>query len=175
MSGATRTVAPQGGLPYLLTRALVTGTVLVAGLAVAPSAGADVDRIATLQDDVVRLTNAERQAAGCAPLTPVPELGRAAQDHSNDMAAHNFMEHQGSDGSTMTARAERSGYTGWHGLAENVAAGNQTADEVVAAWMGSSGHRANILNCQLKDIGVGYATNPNSTYGVYWTQDFGNR
>jgi uncharacterized protein YkwD len=131
--------------------------------------------VQTIQDDVVRLTNAERQKAGCQPLTAVSQLNMAAQRHSEDMAAHNFIDHTGSDGSTMVTRVEQAGYTGWRGLAENIAAGYQTAEAVVAGWMNSSGHRANILNCGLRDIGVGYATNPNSTYGVYWTQDFGSR
>jgi uncharacterized protein YkwD len=40
-------------------------------------------------------------------------------------------------------------------------------------WMNSPGHRANILDCTAKDMGLGVASNPNSTYGTYWTQDFG--
>ncbi|MBP2328301.1 uncharacterized protein YkwD [Kibdelosporangium banguiense] len=158
---------------HMLSRAATVGSVLVAVLAAAPAAqGATVQ---TIQDDVVRLTNAERQKAGCAPLTAVSQLNLAAQRHSEDMATRNFVGHTGSDGSTMVTRVERVGYTGWRSLAENVAAGQQTAAAVVAGWMNSSGHRANILNCGLRDIGVGYATNPNSTYGVYWTQNFGSR
>jgi uncharacterized protein YkwD len=158
---------------HMLTRAATVGSVLAAVLVAAPAAqGATVQ---TVQDDVVRLTNAERQKAGCAPLTAVTQLNLAAQRHSEDMATHNFIGHTGSDGSTMVTRVERAGYTGWRSLAENVAAGYQTAEAVVAGWMNSSGHRANILNCGLRDIGVGYATNPNSTYGVYWTQNFGSR
>jgi uncharacterized protein YkwD len=150
----------------------VTGSVLAAGLFVVPPAGASVE---TVQDDVVRLTNAERQKAGCAPLTVVAELNQAAQSHSQDMATHNFVGHIGSDGSTVTDRLERAGYVGWWEVAENVAAGQPTAEAAVAWWMNSPGHRANILNCRLKDIGVGYATNPNSTYRVYWTENFGSR
>ncbi|QUQ68906.1 CAP domain-containing protein [Kutzneria sp. CA-103260] len=155
-----------------LIQVAVVGSVLAAGLFATPPAGASVK---TAQDDVVRLTNAERQRAGCAPLNVVTELNQAAQGHSQDMATHNFMGHIGSDGSTVEVRVERAGYTGWWALAENVAAGQRTPEAAVAWWMGSPGHRANILNCALKDIGVGYATNPNSTYGVYWTQNFGSR
>jgi uncharacterized protein YkwD len=157
----------------VLTHALVTGSVL-AGLATAPAA-AETRGITAVHDDVVRLTNAERQKAGCPPLTAVPELDRAAQAHTDDMAANNFMEHTGSDGSSITTRSERAGYVGWHNLAENVAAGYPTAGAVVAGWMNSAGHRENILNCQLKDIGVGHTANPNTTYGTFWTQDFGAR
>ncbi|HEY8664738.1 MAG TPA: CAP domain-containing protein [Propionibacteriaceae bacterium] len=45
--------------------------------------------------------------------------------------------------------------------------------DVMASWMNSAGHRANILNCALTELGVGYATG--GTYGSYWTQDFGTR
>ncbi|SMD27092.1 CAP domain-containing protein [Kibdelosporangium aridum] len=154
-----------------LTGVAAVGSVLAAVLLAAPAEAT----VQTIQDDVVRLTNAERQKAGCPPLTAVAQLNVAAQRHSEDMAANNFMGHTGSDGSTMVTRVERAGYTGWRSLAENVAAGYRTAEDVVAGWMNSSGHRANILNCGLRDIGVGYATNPNSTYGVYWTQNFGSR
>ncbi len=51
-----------------------------------------------------------------------------------------------------------------------IAAGQRTPQDVVAAWMGSSGHRANILNCALTQIGVGHATG--GSYGHYWTQNF---
>jgi uncharacterized protein YkwD len=158
----------------VLAGAILTGSTLV-GLVAAPAAAAGTDRTTAAHDDVVRLTTAERQKAGCPPLRVVPELDRSAQGHTDDMAAHNFMGHAGSDGSSMTARAVHAGYSGWRSLAENVAAGYPTADAVVAGWMNSSGHRANILNCKLKDIGVGHAANANTAYGTFWTQDFGLR
>ncbi|WP_199833074.1 CAP domain-containing protein, partial [Streptomyces puniciscabiei] len=58
-------------------------------------------------------------------------------------------------------------------LAENVAAGQATAAGVVKAWMKSPGHRARILNCSLKHVGVGYVKASGSAGGPYWTQDFG--
>ena len=51
---------------------------------------------------------------------------------------------------------------------ENIAQGQTSAQQVMTDWMNSSGHRANILNCQFTAIGVGLNTN-----GWYWTQDFG--
>ncbi|ONI81513.1 hypothetical protein ALI144C_19540 [Actinosynnema sp. ALI-1.44] len=157
------------------TRVLATGAVLAAGLLTAPAVAADTESTRTAQDEVVHLTNAERQKAGCPPLTPVATLNQAAQAHTADMAAHGFMDHTGSDGSSVANRVENSGYTGWRSVAENVAAGQPTAAAVVSEWMASSGHRTNILNCALKDIGVGYATSPAKAYGTYWTQDFGTR
>jgi uncharacterized protein YkwD len=58
----------------------------------------------------------------------------------------------------------------------SVAAGYRTPPvAVVKGWMASPGHRANIVNRKLEEIGVGYATNPSTTYRVYRTQDFGSR
>lgn len=130
---------------------------------------------ATVQEDVIALTNAERAKAGCPALRQNPALSTAAQRHSEDMAAHNFMSHTGSDGSNVVTRIERAGYTRWTRAAENVAAGQRSAADVVRSWMNSAGHRANILNCNLRDIGVGHQYRQNTTYGHYWTQNFGTR
>jgi uncharacterized protein YkwD len=59
----------------------------------------------------------------------------------------------------------------FHRAAENIAAGQPSPAAVVAAWMGSSGHRANIVDCRLTELGVGVAVG--GSYRVYWTQDFG--
>lgn len=53
---------------------------------------------------------------------------------------------------------------------ENIAAGQRTPDEVMQAWMNSSGHRANILNAKYTELGVGYYKG--GSYGVYWVQEF---
>ncbi|AKJ09830.1 lipoprotein [Streptomyces incarnatus] len=116
---------------------------------------------------VVQLVNAERAKAGCHPLTVNPELAKAAQAHSADMAAHQNMSHTGSDGSSPGDRITRAGYS-WSAYGENVAYGYATPEQVMNGWMNSPGHRANILNCSYKEIGVGLAQP-----GSYWTQDFG--
>ncbi|MEV7504099.1 CAP domain-containing protein [Streptomyces sp. NPDC093018] len=116
---------------------------------------------------IVQLVNAERAKAGCRPLTLNAKLTKAAQEHSADMAAHQNMSHTGSDGSDPGTRITQAGYT-WSAYGENVAYGYSTAAEVMAGWMASPGHRANILNCGYQEIGVGLAQP-----GSYWTQDFG--
>jgi uncharacterized protein YkwD len=121
---------------------------------------------------VVTLTNAERAKAGCGPLTVNATLTAVAQAHSQDMATNNYFEHNSQDGRTPFDRMTAAGYR-YSTAAENIAAGQRTPQDVMTAWMNSPGHRANILNCALKQIGVGYATNSSSRYGVYWTQDFG--
>ncbi|MFJ8195502.1 CAP domain-containing protein [Streptomyces sp. NPDC096152] len=116
---------------------------------------------------IVELVNAERAKAGCSPVTLNATLTKVAQAHSEDMAAHQNMSHTGSDGSSPGDRITRAGYD-WSTYGENVAYGYSTADQVMSGWMSSPGHRANILNCSFKEIGVGHA-GP----GDYWTQDFG--
>ncbi|WP_435204444.1 CAP domain-containing protein [Micromonospora sp. bgisy143] len=116
---------------------------------------------------VVDLVNAERAKAGCKALTIDDKLMTAAQRHSQDQADHSKMSHTGSDGSDTGVRLDRVGYA-WRTYGENVAWNQKTPTAVMDAWMNSSGHRANILNCAFTEIGVGIA----SSNGPYWTQVF---
>ncbi|MEU1199399.1 sigma-70 family RNA polymerase sigma factor [Streptomyces sp. NPDC005813] len=118
---------------------------------------------------VVALVNKERAAAGCGPLTEDPQLEDAAQAHSDDMAARNFFEHTNPDGADPGQRITAAGYR-WSTYGENIAQGQQTPEAVMESWMNSPGHRANILNCSFKNIGVGVHR---GSGGPWWTQDFG--
>ncbi|MGW4564430.1 sigma-70 family RNA polymerase sigma factor [Streptomyces sp. NPDC004561] len=120
-------------------------------------------------EQVVALVNKERATAGCGPLTENPQLEKAAQGHSDDMAARHFFDHTNPDGADPGQRITAAGYR-WSTYGENIAQGQQTADSVMQSWMNSPGHRANILNCSSKDIGVGVHK---GTGGPWWTQDFG--
>lgn len=115
---------------------------------------------------VVTLTNAERSAAGCAPLVVDPRLTAAAQDHAEDMATHGYFSHTGRDGSSFADRIRAAGHPAPG--AENIARGQPDAATVVAAWMGSPGHRRNILDCSLTALGVGH-----DPRGDHWVQNFG--
>jgi uncharacterized protein YkwD len=115
--------------------------------------------------------NAERAAVGAAPLRLCATLTTAAQRHSEDQAATSRMSHTGSNGSTMSQRAGAAGYVGWNALAENVAAGYPSVASVMDGWMGSAGHRTNLLSGTYEHVGVGRAASGNGT--LYWTQVFG--
>lgn len=132
--------------------------------------------LSDLAQQVVDLTNAERVEAGCPPLSIDLQLVQAAQGHSEDMALSDFFSHTGSDGSRPWDRIEAAGYE-WREAGENIAAGYQSPESVVDAWMNSDGHRANILRCSYQDIGVGYFYLADDTgavnYRHYWTQVFG--
>ncbi|KAG2779158.1 hypothetical protein PC129_g22091 [Phytophthora cactorum] len=120
---------------------------------------------------MLNAVNKQRTANGLSKLCMNKKLQTAAQRHSNDMAAKNYMSHTGSDGSTMSQRITAAGYN-WSACAENVAAGQTTVDAVMTAWMASSGHRANILSTTYTMFGCGYAYKSSTTYKHYWTQDF---
>ncbi|MFB7653176.1 MULTISPECIES: CAP domain-containing protein [unclassified Streptomyces] len=118
---------------------------------------------------VLALVNEERAAAGCSPVTANDKLTRAADDYSDVMASSGVMSHTGPDGSTMTTRVEAAGYQ-WSTLGENIARGQADAAAVMDSWMNSEGHRANILNCSFKELGVGVHVGDG---GPWWTQNFG--
>jgi len=125
---------------------------------------------------VIELTNAERAKAGLGALTLNNQLAEAAQGHSDSMAADDFFSHTGADGSTVSDRVQEEGYE-FARTGENIAAGQTTAEQVVEGWMNSPGHRANILNADYTEIGIGYELLENDTgsvnYNRYWTQVFG--
>ncbi|MFD3663636.1 CAP domain-containing protein [Streptomyces sp. NPDC058659] len=121
-------------------------------------------------DQVVALVNAERAKAGCGPLSVNSTLTRAAQGHSEDMAARDFFDHTNPDGDGPGERVTAAGYP-WSTYGENIAMGQSTPEQVMDSWMNSPGHRANILNCSFKEIGIGI----HSEGGPYWTQVFGAR
>jgi uncharacterized protein YkwD len=118
------------------------------------------------EEVVVALANADRAEAGCPPLRIDDRLARAAQEHSDAMAALDFFSHTSPDGTTAFERMEAAGYPEPGG--ENIAQGQRSAQEVHDAWMGSDGHRRNILDCDFTGVGVGLE--PDSWT---WTQDFG--
>jgi uncharacterized protein YkwD len=121
-------------------------------------------------DEVVAETNTQRRRHGLDPLTVDARLGAAAQLHTADMLRRSFFSHQNPDGEQVWDRARTVGYP-YRKVAENIAAGQRTAAEVVAGWMDSPGHRRNILDGELTQIGVGHVIG--GSYGVLWTQVFG--
>ncbi len=120
-----------------------------------------------LENEVVRLTNAERAKGGCGPLKHDARLHAAALGHSKDMSANNYFDHDSLDGRDVADRVNAAGFS-WTAVGENIAMGYPTAAAVVKGWMNSPGHRQNIMNCSYTHIGVGYA----KSGGPYWTQDF---
>ncbi len=113
---------------------------------------------------MLNLVNAHRAAASCPALRADDQLARAATLHAQDMVDQGYFSHTSLDGRTFGDRVTAQGYARPGG--ENIAAGQQTAQAVVDAWMASEGHRANILNCDFTAMGLGRAGNT-------WVQVFG--
>ena len=105
------------------------------------------------------------------PLTLSAGLTSAALKHAQDMASHSHFEHAGTDGSTPAQRVGKAGYA-WLAVAENIAAGARTADEVMEGWLKSPGHCSNLMSPTFTQMGVAYAVDMKSTAGIYWAQDF---
>ncbi|MFD0022551.1 CAP domain-containing protein [Streptomyces sp. NPDC058382] len=120
------------------------------------------------QAAVLSLVNQERAKVGCSPVTASSSLASLAQNFSDDMAARGFFDHTDPDGNSPWDRAAKAGVDNLGG--ENIARGQADAQAVMDAWMNSEGHRANILNCDYKTLGVGVHTGAG---GPWWTQDFG--
>ncbi|MEU9309746.1 sigma-70 family RNA polymerase sigma factor [Streptomyces sp. NPDC048256] len=151
-------------------------TVVAAAPAKSPEPKRTASRTPTVQagssdlaTQVITLVNEERATAGCGPLTDDSLLRDAAQGHSDDMAARDFFDHTNPDGADPGQRITAAGYR-WSTYGENIAKGQQTAASVMTSWMNSEGHRANILNCSFKNIGIGIH---DGAGGPWWTQNFG--
>ena len=125
---------------------------------------------ADFECEVFRLVNDERAVQGLPELAWNDLLFDAARGHSVDMAAHDTLSHTGSDGRQLSDRISTAGYE-FRASAENVAYNYADPSAVMAGWMGSPGHRGNILNENLCELGVGLAYS--DTNEPYWTQNFG--
>ncbi|NEA00812.1 CAP domain-containing protein, partial [Streptomyces sp. SID10116] len=120
-------------------------------------------------EQVVALVNTERAKAGCGPVRSNGKLATAAAKHSADMAARDYFDHTSPDGTDPGDRITAAGYR-WSTYGENIARGQQSPAAVMDSWMKSPGHKANILNCDFKELGVGIH---NGSGGPWWTQAFG--
>lgn len=155
----------SSGLPAfrgLLHRIVVMAGALAAsacGDATGPDPSAD-----PLVAAFVEQVNAHRGSVGCPELLWNPDVAAVAQAHSEDMVARDFFSHTNPDGLSPFDRLAEAGI-GYSGAAENIAYGYATAEAVLAAWLGSPGHRANIENCSLTEHGVGLQ-------GTHWTHLF---
>ena len=130
---------------------------------------------------VLELTNQARanpRRCGRTPFAPAPPLvldttlGNVALAYAREMAAFGYMDHTGRDGSSPQARITRSGYR-WSEVGENLASGIMTPEEVVAGWLQSPGHCANLMAPAFRQAGVAFAVNPHDEAGVYWAMELG--
>ncbi|NBI29987.1 CAP domain-containing protein [Chengkuizengella marina] len=122
--------------------------------------------ISAYEQEVVDLVNVERAKYDLPPLKVDKKLSEVARIKSEDMQSKDYFNHTSPTyGSPFDMM--RSFGVSYRSAAENIAYGQRTPQQVVNAWMNSSGHRKNILNSSSTHIGVGYVEE-----GNYWTQMF---
>ncbi|RMX63178.1 hypothetical protein KXD40_002122 [Peronospora effusa] len=121
--------------------------------------------------EMLKKVNQVRADHGVGPLCMNIKLQNAAQVHSTDMAVHNLMSHTGTDGSQPQKRIHAEHYVE-STQAENVASGQKSIDAVMASWMNSPKHRANILSPRFTMFGCGFDDKDKSKFPSYWTQVF---
>lgn len=154
-----------------------TNTVPPENVVVPPDDACGIANFATTMLAAVNTARGTARSCGGTwyPVAPAlawnTKLAQAAAAHSHDMATNNFLSHTGSNGSTLVNRVDATGYTAiaW---GENVAGGPATVDAVMAGWLASAGHCANIMNSTFRDFGAACARNDAAAYQRYWTQDF---
>ena len=124
----------------------------------APRPAPPARSLATIVDTVFLLTNRERTRASLTPLRRNPELARAAQLHAEQMAAAGKLAHDlpGARYPTLASRLKLIGYA-YRNVGENVAEGYTSGAALMAGWMTSAPHRANILSPRYTETGVGMA------------------
>lgn len=125
------------------------------------------NQLSAIRAEIITLVNQERAKAGRSALKEESHLTTAAQKHAEDMKNQGYFSHTSKDGRSSTDRIRDAGYplNGSWATGENIAQGQRSAADVMEDWMNSSGHKANILSSNFKEIGVGFYQNT-------WVQDF---
>lgn len=128
--------------------------------------------LATIIDTVFLLTNRERARASLTPLRRNADLARIAQLQAEQMAAAGKLAHElpGSRYPTLASRTKLVGYQ-YRSVGENVAEGYTSGAALMAGWMTSAPHRANILAARFTETGVGMARSKSGR--TYTAQVFG--
>ncbi len=116
----------------------------------------------SLAEEVLDLVNQERSKYGVAPLTLNQTMNAAAHERATEI--YTLFSHTRPDNTSCFTIFDEYGLS-WSYVAENIAYGVSTPEEVMDLWMNSSGHRANILSADVTELGVGY-------YDSHWVQIF---
>lgn len=99
------------------------------------------------------------------PLTWNDQLEKAAKAHARDMAKNDFFDHKGSNGSSISDRVEKTGYS-WNAVGENIFWGEADVQRVFQGWKKSKSHCKTMMDPNYKEMGAAFV-------GLYWVQDFG--
>ncbi len=151
-----------------------------------------LDQYAQALLDAINKERASRHTCGdrgtFGPVHPLvwnSNLHASALEHAIDLAVSDTFSHDGSgttsditgngSPSKFYERIVRNGYYNYYSVGENIAGGQRTLDEVMKAWMASPGHCENIMKSTYTEVGVAIVKNEQSTYQIYWVQNFGSK
>jgi uncharacterized protein YkwD len=128
------------------------------------------------EHEFLKLINQFRSAHGRRPLSMTQTLGAASDHHSTSMATYNYFSHDLTpEGITWSQNMANHGYDYNVYKGENIAAGRKTALAAFNQFKNSPTHRDVMLSGKFTAIGIGRAYKEGSTYGWYWTTDFGGK
>ena len=119
---------------------------------------------------LLSLINAERSKRGLTILRENPKLAQAALIHAEEQMAENALSHSSQNGDSVSDRVAATGYS-WGFVAENLAAGRETAQETLIDWINSPGHNKNLFTKQASEFGAAYLSRPRQSQndlGHFW-------
>lgn len=169
---------------FALSSAVLAAALTVHSLAHAgPFQGSAPCEVPGLRETVLQQVNAVRaRGADCGgeafgPADAVSwneQLASAATVHSTEMAQNNYFSHRSLSGTRVNQRAQAQGYK-WRAVAENIAGGDSTVQEVMRGWMRSPSHCKAIMDPAFAELAVACMARPGTAYGTYWTMVLGRR
>ena len=163
------------GIPATFLFALIA--LHASGTASAGHGAGDAQVVSSRVLELVNEARARRRRCGwkrfeaASPLLQSSLLQTVALGHARDMAQQGSLSHAGRDGSTPAERATRAGYE-WRTVGENIASGQATPEQVVAEWLDSPRHCANLMDADYTEMGVAFAVAAGGAAGIYWSQVF---
>lgn len=161
--------------------ACATAVVAIAAAAEPPpdaSRGCPGDALPRAMLQAINEARASARQCGARAMPAVPalrwdeRLAHAATGHADDMARHDYFSHSSRDGRTVADRVSATGYA-WRSVGENIAAGPDSVQAVMAGWLASPGHCANLMRPDFRDVAASCVQRGGNTYGRYWALVFG--
>ena len=125
-------------------------------------------------NEVLRLVNIERANVGVAPLVLDEALCNAANMRAIEMDCTGVFGHKRPNDHSCFEVYDICNVEWWNACGENIAAGQATPEDVMKSWLGSAGHKANILSPEYTKMGLGYSNSGCGAgeYSYYWAQEF---
>ena len=113
-----------------------------------------------------------RSFAAAGPLRWEARLEQAASGHAAELALGDQLNHLTANGRTLRERLRAHGYVAFR-VGENLAAGQESLDEVLQTWISSAKHCENIMQPEFQEVALVCASGPGK-YGRYWVMNFGH-